>query len=319
MTQERKKGEEGRAETAALLALAAKAMKNAYAPYSGYRVGAAVRTADGDLYAGCNVENASYLGYESAESVIGSMVSGSDWAAQGRLPEIAEILFCVETMDDTLRHLPNGANLGHLRAFGQDSTPVRFATETDGVRESWTLGELLPGSPRIKYDREQMEQRARELLALRSGPISAAPDFLETKLQQLDYVRLQSFNLYSRYAVGAMVEAEDGTAFYGCNFETGPHVSVHAEGVAICRMVAALGPAAKIARVTILTDGHPGFPCGDCRQKIDEFSTPRTEVTGLSVSGGQYSALQSELLPRSFGPAHLDAALAAEKDRKKAG
>jgi cytidine deaminase len=43
-----------------LLALAIKATRNAYIPYSGYPVGAALRALDGTIYTGCNVENASY-------------------------------------------------------------------------------------------------------------------------------------------------------------------------------------------------------------------------------------------------------------------
>lgn len=43
-----------------LCALAVKAMKNAYTPYSGYRVGAALLTKSGKVYTGCNIENASY-------------------------------------------------------------------------------------------------------------------------------------------------------------------------------------------------------------------------------------------------------------------
>src|SRR5260370_37072619 len=43
-----------------LLRSARKAMKNAYAPYSKFRVGAAILTASGETFVGCNVENASY-------------------------------------------------------------------------------------------------------------------------------------------------------------------------------------------------------------------------------------------------------------------
>ena len=292
----------------AMLSQAAKAMKNAYAPYSGYRAGAIIRLRGGDTYAACNVENASYLGYESAEAVLGCMISACDWAAQGHIPEIESVLFCVTEFEDSLKHLPSGASLGHLRAFGRDDTPVYFATEAEGVRECWTLGELLPNSPKIEHDRKQLERRARELLALRGNQISATPAFLETEIAQLNYIRLQSFNLYSEYSVGALVKTTCGKSFYGCNYESGPHISVHAEGVAICRMIAALGPAAKIASVTIMTEGTPGFPCGDCRQKINEFAVAETQVIGINTNGEQYAALHTALLPRSFGPENLEAA-----------
>lgn len=47
-------------KTEGLLERAAKALRAAYAPYSGYRVGAALLCADGEVFTGCNVENASY-------------------------------------------------------------------------------------------------------------------------------------------------------------------------------------------------------------------------------------------------------------------
>lgn len=43
-----------------LVSLAEKAMENAYAPYSGFKVGAALLTSDGEVYTGCNIENISF-------------------------------------------------------------------------------------------------------------------------------------------------------------------------------------------------------------------------------------------------------------------
>ena len=50
-----------------LLAAAQAARDNAYAPYSKFKVGAAVETADGEIFTGCNIENAAYTPTNCAE------------------------------------------------------------------------------------------------------------------------------------------------------------------------------------------------------------------------------------------------------------
>ena len=73
-----------------MLDLARRALANAHAPYSRFRVGACLRTAGGRLYAGCNVENAAYPVGQCAEATaIGAMVAAGD-------REIAEVVVLTE-------------------------------------------------------------------------------------------------------------------------------------------------------------------------------------------------------------------------------
>ena len=117
-----------------MIRLAMAARDNAHAPYSGFRVGACLRSADGRLFAGCNVENAAYPEGQCAEtSALGAMV-----AAGAR--EIAEVL--VLAGGERLC-TPCGGCRQRLAEFADADTPVHVAGP-DGVRRSFTLGKLLP-------------------------------------------------------------------------------------------------------------------------------------------------------------------------------
>jgi homotetrameric cytidine deaminase len=117
-----------------LLALARAAAGRAYAPYSRFPVGAAVRTADGRRYAGANVENAAYPQGQCAEaSAIGAMVAG------GGGP-IAEVVVAAPAEGLVT---PCGGCRQRLREFAAPAVPVHLA-DMERVRRSVTVGELLP-------------------------------------------------------------------------------------------------------------------------------------------------------------------------------
>ncbi|TRW98458.1 cytidine deaminase [Paracoccus sp. M683] len=107
----------------------------AYAPYSKFKVGAAVRGASGAVYRGCNVENVAYPEGTCAEAgAIAAMVA----AGETRLVEVAVIA------DSPAPVPPCGGCRQKLAEFGAAEVPVTLAT-TAGVLQQTTIGDLLPG------------------------------------------------------------------------------------------------------------------------------------------------------------------------------
>jgi homotetrameric cytidine deaminase len=117
-----------------LLALAREAAGRAYAPYSNFPVGAAVRTADGRRYAGANVENAAYPQGQCAEaSALGAMVAGGG----GR---VVEVVVAAPSEADCA---PCGGCRQRLREFADQDAPVHLA-DMERVRRTTSVAELLP-------------------------------------------------------------------------------------------------------------------------------------------------------------------------------
>jgi cytidine deaminase len=117
-----------------LLDAAWRAWERAYAPYSRFRVGAALLTRGGDLVAGCNVENASYPVALCAErTAVCAAVS------RGLAPgDLAALVVVTEAGDLTP---PCGACRQVLAEFAED-LPILLANRTD--RSLCGLGALLP-------------------------------------------------------------------------------------------------------------------------------------------------------------------------------
>jgi cytidine deaminase len=117
-----------------MLEMARLAMTRAYAPYSGFPVGAVVRGESGLLYAGCNVENAAYPQGSCAEA---SAISALIMAGERRIVEVL-----VMGKGSALVS-PCGGCRQRLREFAGDATPVHMCDPT-GVRATSSLSELLP-------------------------------------------------------------------------------------------------------------------------------------------------------------------------------
>jgi cytidine deaminase len=118
---------------AALARAARAARRRAYAPYSGFRVGAAVRAGD-TIHAGCNIENASYGLTVCAERVA---VAAAVAAGARRIDAIAVASGTDEPTP------PCGACLQTLAEFAGPELPVRLVGARGGTTDT-TLGELLP-------------------------------------------------------------------------------------------------------------------------------------------------------------------------------
>ncbi len=124
-----------------LLKAAAKASTKAHAPYSRYAVGSAVRAPDGTVFAGCNVENASYGLTNCAERT--AVFSGV--AAGKRKFSAVAIVAGGKQMP-----YPCGACRQVLSEFCGPKTPVYVATKGNlKAFKTMTLGELLPKSFRL--------------------------------------------------------------------------------------------------------------------------------------------------------------------------
>jgi homotetrameric cytidine deaminase len=117
-----------------LLAAAEDAMRNAHVPYSRFPVGAALRSPDGAIHVGANVENASYPQGQCAEtSAIGTL-----HAAGAR--HIVEAAVVAERMEFCP---PCGGCRQRLAEFAEPGTPVHLG-RPGGPRKTTTVGELLP-------------------------------------------------------------------------------------------------------------------------------------------------------------------------------
>jgi cytidine deaminase len=123
-------------DLASLFEAALAAQASAYAPYSGYRVGAALRTASGNIFAGCNVENAAYpVGTCAEAGAIAAMIAAGERA-------IAEVLVVA---DGEALATPCGACRQRIGEFAAPESPIHVA-DSGGIRASFTQSSLLPHS-----------------------------------------------------------------------------------------------------------------------------------------------------------------------------
>jgi cytidine deaminase len=124
---------------AALVACAVRAREAAYAPYSEYKVGAAVVAGDERVFFGCNVENASYgLSLCAERAAMASAIAAG----------VKRIAAVVVVTDAETPGTPCGACRQWMAEFGGDDLVV-VAANVAGLARRFTLGELLPEAFRL--------------------------------------------------------------------------------------------------------------------------------------------------------------------------
>lgn len=110
--------------------------EKAYAPYSNFKVGAAIRSASGEVFSGCNVENVAYPEGTCAEAgAIAAMVAAGELS----LTEVYVVASSPQPVP------PCGGCRQKLAEFGKRDVKVTLAT-VDGAEFETTIGDLLPGA-----------------------------------------------------------------------------------------------------------------------------------------------------------------------------
>jgi len=116
--------------------------------------------------------------------------------------------------------------------------------------------------------------------------------------------RMRAFAPFSKFPVGAALEALDGTIVAGCNVESASYgLTMCAERVAVFKGVSEGMTCFK--RVAVVTDTeHPTPPCGACRQVLWEFA-PDAEVILANLQGKVLRFTVRELIPHAFDAKQL--------------
>lgn len=278
---------------------ALEAQSKAHAPYSHYKVGVLLETVMGEIVTGCNIECVDYLGLEAAEVALARLVTQQNWRENPDSIRLSRAIFAVPRID---RHsnifMPSPQSLGRLRFFSSYDVPLLFIDE-QGEEEGYMLERLLPLCPNID-DERQLFHQSHIRIPISAKALTATlgnPDIAEA------LVELQTHCIApaSEYCVTCIIKSVNGGLYRGCNIETSLHDAVHAEETAIANMVANEGKSAKIDEVYILVAGKsPAWPCGNCRQKLLEFSDEKTNVIVFDQKLHRHDERLADLLPHGF-------------------
>jgi cytidine deaminase len=111
-------------------------------------------------------------------------------------------------------------------------------------------------------------------------------------------VAAHAYAPFSKFRVGAVAVAGDGTRHVGVNVENSAYpATTCAEAAAVAAAVAAGAETIEVVAVSCIDATEPGYPCGNCRQIMHELGVRRVVVDG--PDGPREHALE-DLLPHGF-------------------
>jgi cytidine deaminase len=155
---------------------------------------------------------------------------------------------------------------------------------------------------------EQKEMRAMEEKALKLAGVTreGQPAATPTDAQLVALAReamARSYSPYSRFKVGACLLSADGRIYTGCNVENASFGLTNcAERTALFKAVSE--GATSFAAIAIAAEHAAPWPCGACRQALNEFAPDLRVLVSWEKDNVEESTL-SALLPHSFGPKEL--------------
>ena len=151
----------------------------------------------------------------------------------------------------------------------------------------------------------EMEKRAMDSLKLYRNAGERTDSMTDSELQSLAVKALElSYSPYSHFRVGACLLSEDGRAFQGANFENASYgAAICAERCAVANAIS--HGARRFTKIAIACDRGFAWPCGICRQVLNEFKAGDMVVMTGSPEGEWKRLPLSCLLPESFGPEDL--------------
>ncbi len=154
--------------------------------------------------------------------------------------------------------------------------------------------------PDEQKEMRPMEEKALQLAGIADSPTAPTDEELLALARQ---AMQRSYSPYSRYKVGACLLCADGRLYQGCNIENASFGLTNcAERTAVFKAVSE--GATEFAAIAIAAEGSAPYPCGACRQVLNEFAPDIRVMVTWDKDKVEKTTLRA-LLPHGFGPKDL--------------